>query len=93
MPNPDKTPGQKLVEEWITEQNADSFDDRRKLAYDVLSFRIDRLLAELTHKRVLDLTGVFTFPKSGPKTGDYYLSENGVRDAIRQQFPDVEVKT
>jgi len=87
MPNPDKTPGQKLVEEWL---NANGLP---KGHYTDLSSRIDRLLAELTHKRVLDLTGVFTFPKSGPKTGDYYLSENGVRDAIRQQFPDVEVKT
>ena len=88
MPNPDKTPGQKLVEEWMTEQNADSFDDRRKLAYDVLSFRIDRLIAGLTPKRVLDLRDV-TCDFCGDTVHD---NEELVR-AIRQQLPGVEVKT
>jgi hypothetical protein len=46
MPNPDKTPGQKLVEEWTQAHNIDFFLD--DASESDLSQRIDRLLASRT---------------------------------------------
>ncbi len=159
MPNPDKTPGQKLVEEWATERGISPLirlngDDLRNLAwrFDTLlaelvdtaeiakylnspdrpiadrvreaireerSFLQDiflvaqmgdgclpgeqmrqirerlegtpgpsHLLAELTPKRVLDLSGVAGWNKNGIDA-----MPQGVIAAIRAQLPDVEVKT
>lgn len=117
MPNPDKTPGQKLVQEWMTEldRNGIEWDDLGWLAQ-----RVDRLIAELTPKRVLEAlqpfarafekNGKFIFDAcsydpvlveindenqivpSGTTMGDYRRAYEALA-AIRQQLPDVEVKT
>ncbi len=83
MPNPDKTPGQKLVEEWRNNQNMGTLNEHHVFAYQVLEARIDRLIAELTPKRVLDLTALSDI---------YWEDFDRFVAAIRAQLPDVEVK-
>jgi len=84
MPNPDKTPGQKLVEEWYSDVK--SWSQLLPTHRTDLVIRIDRLLAELTPNRVLDLSTV-------PPAWDGDCSMYEVEKAIRAQLPDVEVKT
>jgi len=88
MPNPNKTPGQKLVEEWWN-STPNAIDGVGPMALENLKARIDRLIAELTPKRVLDLSriDVRLWRDTLQCTFEHVI------DAIRQQLPDVEVKT
>jgi len=86
MPNPDKTPGQKLVEEFLDERSFIKISKRSEVE---LWARVDRLIAELTPKRVLDLRDTVRINVDGKAAIPtwelkYYLST---------QLPDVEVKT
>jgi len=87
MPNPDKTPGQKLVEEWYSDVK--SWSQFLPTHRTDLVIRIDRLIAELTPKRVLDLSELFSWKDDGPRA--VYLDE--VESMIRDQLPDMEVRT
>ncbi len=81
--------GKRVVEEWLAEVDSNPSIDFDDIA--ALADRIDRALA--APRMTLDLSGVFTFPKSGKKNGGYYLSEKGLRDAIRAQLPNVDIIT
>jgi hypothetical protein len=81
MPNPEKTTGQKLVEEW---RESHPGMEIPPVQDQDLSARIDRLIAELTQKRVLDLRHIMTL--------DPTTCSRVVR-SVRLQLPDVEVRT
>lgn len=91
-----KTIGERIVEEFMTQRADDGYNRCDDECQADLIRRIDEALATANgdvQKRTLDLSEVFTFPKSGKKTGDWYLSAKGVVDAIKTQLPDIEVIT
>ena len=77
MPNSDKTPGERLVEEWRKQFDTRPPADWLEFQHTDLAARIDSLVDELSRERVLDLR----------KTGPF----DSILDAIRTQLPGVKV--
>jgi len=80
---PDKTPGDRLVEEW-RQANGIALG-----VYGDLSRRIDTLLSDQSAGLVLDLRELFSWKSARPRA--VYLDE--VEAMIRKQLPGVKVLT
>jgi len=90
VPNPsDKTPGERLVEEWRKTSPGIWNEGDGVKEWDRLSAMFDTLLAEQSAGLVLDLRELFTWDADGPPAA--YLDD--VLDAIRKQLPGVKVLT